>query len=58
MVTAIQCVGNSLVDANTVQFSVAFSESVTGVTPAAFVVDGDGPAGTVASVSGAGAAIS
>ena len=37
MVTAIQCVGSSLVDANTVQFSVAFSEAVTGVTPAEFV---------------------
>ena len=55
VVTAIQCVGSSLVDANTVQFSVAFSESVTGVTPAEFVLDGDGPAGSVASVSGAGA---
>ena len=50
--TAIQCVGQSLVDANSVAFSVTFSAAVTGVVPADFAVDG--LRGTVTSVRGNG----
>ena len=64
VVTAIQCeevgpdgqvgLGQNLVDADSVVFSVAFNKSVTGVTPSDFAVDGNGVTGTVASVSGSG----
>ena len=51
VMTAIQCVGQSLVDANSVSFAVAFSQPVTGVSPSDFTVEGDGTSGTVTSVS-------
>ena len=64
VVAGIQCeqvgpdgqvtVGQGLVDADTVLFSVAFNKSVTGVAPSDFTVDGNGAAGTVDAVSGAG----
>ena len=52
--TAVQCVGPSLIDpaGNSVSFAVDFNEVVTGVAPADFAVDGLG--GTVTSVSGSG----
>jgi len=53
-VTAIRCVGQTLVDANSVQFTVTFSKAVTGVTSADFAVDAAGLVGTVVSVSGSG----
>ena len=54
VVTAVQCVGQSLVDPadNSVSFTVNFNESVTGVMPADFAVNGLG--GTVTSVGGYG----
>ncbi len=53
VVAAIQCVGSTVVDANSVQFLVGFDKTVTGVTPADFGVVANGPTGgTVASVSG------
>ena len=48
-VTAIQCVGPSLVDANSVIFHVSFSEPVMDVAAGDFTVDGPG---SVAAVSG------
>ncbi len=48
VVTAIQCVGQTLRDADSVAFTVTFSEPVTGVSPSDFAVDG--LAGIVASV--------
>ena len=51
-VTAIQRVGQPLVDANSVAFNVAFSKPVTGVSASNFTVRG--LAGTVSSVSGSG----
>ena len=48
-VTAIQCVGPSLVDANSVIFHVTFSEPVMDVAAGDFAVDGPG---SVAAVSG------
>lgn len=57
-VAAIQCVGQPLVDADTVAFSVTFSQPVTGVTASNFVVSGGASAqwvgATVTSVSGSG----
>ncbi len=53
VITAIQCVGQSIVDADSVVFNVTFSSPVTGVTASNFAVSG--LAGTVASVSGTGA---
>ena len=50
VVTSIQCVGQSLVDADTVQFTVDFSASVTGVSASSFAVDGNGTTGAVTSV--------
>jgi autotransporter-associated beta strand protein len=51
-VTAIQCVGQTFVDADSVDFAVTFSKSVTGVAPGDFEVDGFG--GSVTSISGNG----
>jgi autotransporter-associated beta strand protein len=48
-------VGNSLVDADSVQFNVVFSEAVTGVTPADFAAVTNGVTGAaIASVTGSG----
>ena len=54
VIASIQCAGESLVDANSVVFDVTFSKPVTGVSPADFSLDGDGPMGVVTSVSGSG----
>ncbi len=51
MVTAIQCVGAALVDADAVNFLVTFNKPVTGVVPGDFAVDGS-MGGTVTAVSG------
>ena len=51
VVTSIQCIGQPLVDANSVSFAVTFSQPVTGVLPSDFSVNGDGTRGTVTSVS-------
>jgi fibronectin-binding autotransporter adhesin len=54
-VSSINCVGNSLVDADSVQFNVVFSEAVTGVTPADFAAVTNGVTGAaIASVTGSG----
>ena len=50
VVTAIECLGETLVDANVVSFSVAFSKPVTGLETSDFAVEGDAT-GTVTSVS-------
>ena len=64
VVTAVQCVqvgpngqatgDQSLVDADTVAFSVSFNKFVTGVSSSDFTLDGDGVSGSVSSVSGSG----
>ena len=64
VVTAIQCgqlgpngqvtIGQSLVDADSVVFRVAFNKSVTGVAPSDFAIAGNGAGGTVDAVSGSG----
>ena len=51
MVTAIQCVGAALVNADAVNFLVTFNKPVTGVVPGDFAVDGS-MGGTVTAVSG------
>ena len=54
VITGIQCVGQSVIDANSVAFNITFSHSVTGVAPADFAVTGLG--GIVTAVSGGGTA--
>ncbi len=53
-VAAILCVGQTLVDADSVAFTVDFTRAVTGVTPADFAIAAGGATGTVAAVSGSG----
>ena len=54
VVTAITCIGQTLMNTNTVQFSLVFDKSVSGVESTDFSLVG-GPSGTIASVSGSGA---
>ena len=54
VITSIQCVGQPLVDADSVQFSITFSKPVTGLSTSNFAVSGDGTTGTVTAVSAAG----
>ena len=42
VVTSVTCVGPSLVDADSVQFIIAFSKPVTGLSPNDFAVSGRG----------------
>ncbi len=54
IVTSIQCIGQSLIDANSAAFSVVFSKPVTGVTMGNFAVRGG--LGIITSLSGSGSA--
>ena len=50
MITAIQCAGQPLVDADAVSFNLLFDVPVSGVSPANFAAGGNGTTGTVTSV--------
>ena len=52
VVSAIQCVGPTLVDADSVSFSVTVSKPITGLSTADFAVSGSGVSGIVTAVSG------
>ena len=54
LVSSIQCADEPLVDADSVRFIVSFTKPVTGVTAANFALDSEGPAGTIAAVTGGG----
>ncbi len=54
VISAIQCVGPTLVDADSVSFSVTVSKPITGLSTADFAVTGSGVSGIVTAVSGTG----
>jgi autotransporter-associated beta strand protein len=54
LVSLILCVDPTLIDADSVDFTVTFDEPVTGVTTADFGLVAAGPIATVAAVSGSG----
>ena len=55
VVQSISTVGSTITNASTVQYTVAFNESVTGVAASDFTLVTSGTSGTIASVSGSGA---
>jgi autotransporter-associated beta strand protein len=55
-VQSISCVGSAVTNASSVQYAVTFNESVANVQMADFVLVASGASGTIASISGNGAA--